>query len=104
MASIPAAWAVYFVSRNSSDNSQPFVTRMIDGYTETSEKWSKRNDLHVRMIEQAGEDRVLFQNTRPQEHVEMKFPEYVAPSLNFSIARDACCSASSKNRARLEDL
>jgi hypothetical protein len=78
MASIPAAWAVYFVSRNSSDNSQPFFTRMIDGYTEGSEKWSKRNDLHVRMIEQAGEDRVLFQNTRPYEHVEMKFPEYVA--------------------------
>jgi hypothetical protein len=50
---------------------------MIDGYTDTAEKWSKRNDLHVRMIEQAGEDRVLFMNTRPQEHVEMKFPEYV---------------------------
>jgi len=77
MATIPAAWAVYFVSRNSDDNSEPFLTRMINGYTETSEKWSKRNDLHVRMVEQAGEDRVLFQNTRPQEHVEMTFPEYV---------------------------
>lgn len=31
----------------------------------------------MRMIEQAGEDRVLFLNTKPQEHVEMKFPEYV---------------------------
>lgn len=50
---------------------------MIDGYTETAEKWSKRNDLHVRMIEQAGEDRVLFMNTKPHEHVQMKFPEYV---------------------------
>jgi hypothetical protein len=29
------------------------------------------------MIEQAGEDRVLFLNTRPQEYVDMKFPEYV---------------------------
>ena len=50
---------------------------MIDGYTETSEKWAKRNDLHVRLMEQAGEDRVLFHNTRPQEHVNMRFPEYV---------------------------
>lgn len=50
---------------------------MINGYTETAEKWSKRNDLHVRMIEQAGEDRVLFMNTKPHEHVDMKFPEYV---------------------------
>jgi hypothetical protein len=41
------------------------------------DKWTSQNDLHIRMIEQAGEDRVLFLNTRPQEHVEMKFPEYV---------------------------
>jgi hypothetical protein len=33
------------------------------------------------MIEQAGEDRVLFLNTRPQEYVEMKFPEYVIPRM-----------------------
>lgn len=77
---IPAAWAVYFISRDSADNKAPFFTRMIDGYTETTEKWSKRNDLHVRMIEQAGEDRVLFQNSRPVDHVEMKFPEYVQES------------------------
>jgi hypothetical protein len=50
---------------------------MIDGYTEATEKLSKKSDLHVRMIEQAGEDRVLFMNTKPHEHVEMKFPEYV---------------------------
>jgi hypothetical protein len=50
---------------------------MIDAYTERTERWAKSNDLHVRMIEQAGEDRVLFQNTRPQEHVNMRFPEYV---------------------------
>jgi hypothetical protein len=48
---------------------------MIDGYTATTERWSKRNDLHVRMIEQAGEDRVLFLNTKPQDYVDMKFPE-----------------------------
>jgi hypothetical protein len=51
---------------------------MINGYTETSERWARRNDLHVRMVEQAGEDRVLFQNTKPHDHVDMKFPEYVA--------------------------
>jgi hypothetical protein len=55
---------------------------MIDGYTEVSAKWAKRNDLHVRMIEQAGEDRVLFMNTKPHEHVEMKFPEYVLDRPN----------------------
>jgi hypothetical protein len=72
-------FAVYFISRKNSDDSEPFITRMINGYTESSEKWSKRNDLHVRMIEQAGEDRVLFMNTTPHDHVNMKFPEYVGP-------------------------
>lgn len=74
---IPAGWAIYAISRTNGDNSQPFFTRIIDKYTETQERWARRNDIHVRMIEQAGEDRVLFLNTRPQEHVEMKFPEYV---------------------------
>jgi hypothetical protein len=76
VACIPAAWAIYYVARD-SDNSQPFLTRMIGGYTESAEKLSKMNDLHTRMIEQAGEDRVLFNNTKPHEHVNMKFPEYV---------------------------
>jgi len=78
MLTIPAGWAVYFVSRNSDDdNTQPFFTRMINKYTDTQEKWARRNDIHVRMIEQAGDDRVLFMNTKPQEFVDMKFPEYV---------------------------
>jgi hypothetical protein len=46
-------------------------------YAEAEERRTKRNDIHVRMIEQAGEDRVLFANTKPQEYVDMRFPEYV---------------------------
>jgi hypothetical protein len=52
---------------------------MMDKYTEAEERRSKRNDLHVRMIEQAGEDRVLFMNAKPQEYVDMRFPECVPP-------------------------
>ena len=52
----------------------------MDKYAEAEERRVKRNDLHVRMIEQAGEDRVLFMNARPQEHVEMRFPECVLPT------------------------
>jgi hypothetical protein len=64
---------------------------MINGYTETAEKWSKRNDLHVRMIEQAGEDRVLFMNTQPHAHVDMKFPEYVGlPAVYLQVATGTC--------------
>jgi hypothetical protein len=39
------------------------------------------------MIEQAGDDRVLFMNTKPQEYIDMKFPEYVLPATGgFSTA------------------
>ncbi|KAF2028108.1 hypothetical protein EK21DRAFT_90931 [Setomelanomma holmii] len=85
IAVIPIGWALYYVSRDSSDNAQPVLTRMINGYTETSEKWSKRNDLHVRMIEQAGEDRVLFMNTKPQEYVDMKFPEIMNVGSPYNV-------------------
>ena len=77
MGAIPAGIALYYASRADAEGSQPFFTRMINGYTEKQDRWAKSNDLHVRMIEQAGEDRVLFMNTRPQEHIDMKFPEYV---------------------------
>lgn len=75
---IPAGMGVYLVSQN-SDQDRPFLTRVMDKYAEVEEKRTKRNDLHVRMIEQAGEDRVLFMNAKPQEYVDMRFPEYVQP-------------------------
>jgi hypothetical protein len=92
VACIPAAWAIYFVSRD-SDNAQPFLTRMIGGYTESAEKLAKLNDLHTRMIEQAGEDRVLFNNTKPHAHVNMKFPEYVCLMSQFT---NAACYTNAK--------
>lgn len=67
---------LYLVSQN-SDSERPLLTRMMDKYAEAEEKRQKRNDIHVRMIEQAGEDRVLFMNAKPLEHVDMRFPEYV---------------------------
>ena len=74
--------AVYAISRNDGENNEPYFTRMIANATAgLHEKWTSQNDHHVRMIEQAGEDRVLFLNTRPQEYVEMKFPEYVIPRM-----------------------
>lgn len=77
MGAIPVGWALYSISRTDDPNAAPFFTRMIDKYTEEQDKWRAINDLHVQLIEKAGEDRVLFQNSSPQEHVPLKFPEYV---------------------------
>ena len=56
-------------------------------YAEAEEKRQKRNDIHVRMIEQAGEDRVLFMNAKPQEYVDMRFPEYVSAPERPQLAQ-----------------
>ncbi|KAL5113161.1 hypothetical protein ACEQ8H_008972 [Pleosporales sp. CAS-2024a] len=85
VATIPAGWALYYASRNNSDNSAPLVTRLIDRYTETNETWTKRNDLHVRMMEQAGADRVLFQHSKAVDHVDMKFPEIMNVGSPYNV-------------------
>lgn len=37
----------------------------------------------MQMVEQAGGDRILFRNSKPQEYVQMKFPEYVLAQLQL---------------------
>ncbi len=74
---IPAGWALYKVSRVNDDGTDPWFTRLIARYMEAQDELAERNDRHVRMVEQAGRDRVLFFNTKPDEHIEMNFPEYV---------------------------
>ncbi len=70
-----------------SDQERPFLTRLMDKYAEAEQKRTKQNDLHVRMLEQAGEDRVLFMNAKPQEYVDMRFPEYVRPEERLNSYR-----------------
>ncbi|KAF1935713.1 hypothetical protein EJ02DRAFT_360897 [Clathrospora elynae] len=86
IGTIPVGWAIYAISRSNSDNSENYFTRLIASMTAgMHDKWTAQNDLHVRMIEQAGEDRVLFMNTRPQEHVEMRFPEIMNVGSPYNV-------------------
>lgn len=72
----PAGWAIYFASRKSSDASEPFFTRMINNVTAGwNDQWTQQNAHHVLMLEQAGADRLLFNNAQPVGHVDMRFPE-----------------------------
>ncbi|KAF2186942.1 hypothetical protein K469DRAFT_705481 [Zopfia rhizophila CBS 207.26] len=74
LALVPASYIVYSMSRPNGDE-KPYFSQLIEKYTNWEETWSARNDLHVKMIEQAARDRTLFVNTRPQDHVDLKFPE-----------------------------
>ncbi|KAF2622079.1 hypothetical protein BU25DRAFT_403418 [Macroventuria anomochaeta] len=81
---IPAGMGLYLISKN-SESDRPFLTRLMDKYAEAEEKRTKKNDIHVRMIEQAGEDRVLFLKTKPQDHVDMRFPEIMNNGSPYNV-------------------
>jgi hypothetical protein len=78
----PAGWALYAATRQDPNNPS-YLTRLIDKYTEAQDVLAAKNDIHTRIMEQAGSDRVLFMSTKPQEFVDMRFPEYV-PTLIFT--------------------
>ncbi|KAF2874892.1 hypothetical protein BDV95DRAFT_626492 [Massariosphaeria phaeospora] len=80
----PTGYALYWLSRQDPD-SPSIITRIIDRYTEEQEKLIYRNDVHVKMIEQAGQDRVLFNNTKPDGHFEMRFPEMMNVGSPYNV-------------------
>ncbi|KAJ4345382.1 uncharacterized protein N0V89_011512 [Didymosphaeria variabile] len=84
IGSIPVFTGLYLVSRGDAD-APSILTRIINKYTEATERYAERNALHVSMIERAGSDRALFANTRPQEHVNMRFPEIMNQGSPFNV-------------------
>lgn len=83
---IPAGWALYYASRKGSDDSEPFLTRMMSSATAGwNDKWAQQTALHVQMIEQAGADRLLFNHAQPVDHVDMRFPEYVGTEIMLAM-------------------
>ncbi|KAF2465032.1 uncharacterized protein BDR25DRAFT_306888 [Lindgomyces ingoldianus] len=76
VALVPTLGALYQVSRPDPDSdSPPLLTRMIAEYHSHQEEWAAKNDLHVRLLEQAGSDRVLFANSKPQEFIDLRSPD-----------------------------
>ncbi|MCJ1434691.1 hypothetical protein MMC27_004060 [Xylographa pallens] len=93
LASLPLAFALYKFSRNSSSDdasagaaaAQPWLTRLIGSYSTFQERWVARNTLHTRMVEQAANDRNLFQSTPGSERVELKFPEVFNTGSPYNV-------------------
>ncbi|KAF9736172.1 hypothetical protein PMIN06_003801 [Paraphaeosphaeria minitans] len=84
IGAIPVFSGLYWISQSDPD-APPIMTRLINKYTEATERYAERNALHVSMVEQAGNDRVLFTKTRPQEHVNMRFPEIMNQGSPFNV-------------------
>ncbi|MCJ1295377.1 hypothetical protein MMC34_006939 [Xylographa carneopallida] len=89
LASLPLAFALYKFSRSSDNSSaaaaQPWLTRLIGSWASLQERWVVRNTLHTRMVEQAAQDRNLFQSTPASQMVELKFPEVFNTGSPYNV-------------------
>ncbi len=81
LAALPFGVAIYQYT-NKDGNS--YFTRTLSGvYSEYKAQFAQRNELHTTAMEQAAADRVLFLNETPKQPrwVNIRFPEYVMPSI-----------------------
>ena len=77
IAALALSFAVYNYSRSSPSDPdhQPFLTRVMQSYNWFQDEFARRNALHTAMVEQAAEDRNLFQSSPWTHHTELKFQE-----------------------------
>ncbi|PGH18477.1 hypothetical protein AJ80_04447 [Polytolypa hystricis UAMH7299] len=74
VASVPVGLALYKYSTSDTTN-KPWMTRLIEAYTYREEDWERTNALHTRAIEQAAQDRHLFQSQMNPITIELTCPE-----------------------------
>lgn len=86
LAIIPLSIGLFTASRPDADGKLPVITRFIDSFSHYKEKWSERNTLHTKAVEQAGFDRNLFNSsTRKRRVVDLKFPEIFNTGSPFNV-------------------
>lgn len=74
IAALALSIAVYKYTTSDPDK-QPLLTRVMASYNWFQDEFARRNALHTAMVEQAAEDRNLFQSSPWTHHTELKFQE-----------------------------
>ncbi|KAF3482103.1 uncharacterized protein GIQ15_04862 [Arthroderma uncinatum] len=74
VASIPIGLALYKYS-TSDASAKPWLTSVIEAFTENKAALERSNALHTRAIEQAGADRHLFASEVSPLTIDLSFPE-----------------------------
>ncbi|KAL8730621.1 MAG: hypothetical protein Q9166_003934 [cf. Caloplaca sp. 2 TL-2023] len=89
IAAIPLSFAIYKFSRSANGSSaepaQPLLTRIIRGYDNWQKSYAERNAMHTKMVEQAGHDRNLFNNSKPSPLVDLSFPEIFNTGSPYNV-------------------
>ncbi|MCJ1474298.1 hypothetical protein MMC13_002956 [Lambiella insularis] len=89
LAVLPLSFAIYKFSRNSNGSTeeaaQPWFTRVINRYSYYQDRWTARNTRHTKMVEQAANDRNLFQSTPASKMIDLKFPEVFNQGSPYNV-------------------
>jgi len=75
IATVPFAYFLYRTTRSVKAGEEPYVTKVIRQYELWLESWRDRNELHTKMVEQAGYDRLILQHSPASKAVDIKFTE-----------------------------
>jgi hypothetical protein len=75
IATVPFAYFLYRTTRSVNAGEEPYFTKVIRQYELWLESWRDRNELHTKMVEQAGYDRLILQHSPPSKAVDIKFTE-----------------------------
>ncbi|QDS68132.1 hypothetical protein FKW77_010269 [Venturia effusa] len=88
VGSIPTAYVVYTLSRPSKDGEESWITRQIRSYDTWLEVDKARNELHTKMVEQAGFDRLLLissNNPNAPRTVDLRFQEQFNTGSPYNV-------------------
>jgi len=88
VATVPFAYLLYRATRSVEAGEEPYLTKVIRQYELWLDSWRDWNELHTKMVEQAGYDRLILQHSPPSKAVDIKFTEYDPP---FCFANRCMC-------------
>jgi hypothetical protein len=86
LSMIPAGYALYKASEPDEHGNKPTLTRWMAKYIDMQDEWQRINDLHVRLVEEAGRDRQLFLHAQGSETVELQFPDQFNVGSPYNVS------------------
>lgn len=88
IGAIPVTYVVYKLANNSDAENLPWLTRFINSYDHWLEQSKERNELHTKMVEQAGADKLLLSSSRTTTQsrpVDIKFQEHFNVGSPYNV-------------------
>ncbi|TID17161.1 gb [Venturia nashicola] len=88
LGSITTAFVVYSLATPSKAGEESWITRKIRSYDQRLEVDKARNELHTKMVEQAGNDRLLLissRNPNTPRTVDLRFQEQFNTGSPYNV-------------------